>query len=66
MRHYLRTVSQFASGTRFTEAQLRWWIFSCKNNGLYDAGGVLRIGRRVYIDEAGFDRWVSEQNQEAA
>lgn len=26
------------------------------------AGAVVRIGRRVYLDEDGFERWIASQN----
>lgn len=66
MKRNLKTVPQFADETPFTEGQLRWWIFNESNNGLAAAGGVVRIGRRVYIDVDGFESWVSAQNAEAA
>lgn len=62
MARNLKTVSQFAGQTPFTEAQLRWWIFHADSNGLAEAGAVVRIGRRVYLDTDGFDRWITRQN----
>lgn len=62
MARNLQTVSQFAGQTPFTEPQLRWWIFHAASNGLAEAGAVVRIGRRVYLDADGFDRWVTLQN----
>jgi hypothetical protein len=59
----LKTVSQFASESGvWSEASLRWMIFQAEANGLSKAGAIVRIGRRVYIDPAGFDRWITAQN----
>lgn len=59
MSRNLKTVSQFAADSPFTEAQIRWWVFNAATNGLQSA--VVRIGRRVYIDVDGFDRWIDAQ-----
>lgn len=66
MARNLKTVSQFAGQTPFSEAQLRWWIFHAESNGLAEAQAVVRIGRRVYLDTDGFDRWVAQQNASKA
>ena len=58
----LKTISQFAGCTAFTEAQLRWWIFHAEHNGMTAAQAVKRIGRRVYIDVDGFNAWIDAQN----
>ena len=60
-RENLKTVTAFAADSPFTEAQVRWWIFNEATNGLQAKGAVIRIGRRVYIDTAAFDRWVEAQ-----
>jgi hypothetical protein len=62
----LKSVTDFAEATPFTESQLRWWIFRAAENGLNKAGAVIRIGRRVYIDTDAFDRWLTEQQQARA
>lgn len=62
MTRRLRSVSQFASEHPFTEPQLRWWIFQAAHNGMSDAGAIVRLGRRVYIDADGFERWIASQN----
>lgn len=62
MARKLKSVSQFASGSAFTEAQLRWFIFNAASNGMEQAGAIARLGRRVYLDEDGFDRWLRSQN----
>jgi len=62
MQRTLKSVAQFAANSPFTEAQLRWWIFNEAANGLRDAGAVVRLPRRVYIDEEGFARWITAQN----
>jgi hypothetical protein len=58
----LVTVAEFAKSFPMTEAALRWHIFNAANNGLQDHRAILRIGRRVLIDPAAFDRWVDSQN----
>ncbi|GAB3366902.1 hypothetical protein GCM10027431_09590 [Lysobacter rhizosphaerae] len=62
MVHNLKSVSQLAEETPFTEAQIRWWVFNERMNGLADCGAIVRIGRRVYIDTDGLNRWVEKQN----
>lgn len=37
-----------------------------RGNGLAEAGVIVRIGRRVYIDEQAFFRWVAAQQRSAA
>jgi hypothetical protein len=32
-------------------------------NGLAEAGAIVRVGRRVLIDEQAFFRWIAEQQQ---
>lgn len=59
MNRNLKSVTQFAADSPFTEAQLRWWIFNASTNGLQSA--VVRIGRRVYIDVDAFAAWVDAQ-----
>ena len=65
MKRNLKTVAQFADGTAFTEGQLRWWIFNADSNGMDAESVVVRIGRRVYLDVDGFERWIAAQNQRA-
>lgn len=62
MARNLKTVSQFAASSAFTEPQLRWWIFHGNENGMAAAGAVVRVGRRVYLDTDGFERWLIAQN----
>lgn len=57
----LKTVADFADGGPFTENQIRWWIFQAANNGMDKHCVCVRIGRRVYIDEDAFNRWVDAQ-----
>ena len=46
----------------FTQASIRWLIFRAKENGLEESGAIIRLGRRVLIDEGAFFRWVQSQN----
>lgn len=61
MKRTLITVTQLANRSPFSEGQLRWWIFESSRNGLDEAGAIVRIGRRVYIDLAAFDSWIDQQ-----
>jgi hypothetical protein len=67
------TVGQFAKrNPAFTEAALRNLIFKADprhstrgeipGNGLIEAGAVIRIGRKVLLDEERFFAWVDQQN----
>ena len=56
----LVTVRQVAAEAPFiTEAKLRWWIFHAETNGLKAA--LIKIGGRVYIDRAEFNKWLESQ-----
>ncbi len=66
-----RTVEQFAEANpAFTPAALRNLIFKAEprkssrgeipGNGLAEAGAIVRLGRRVLIDEARFLAWVAQ------
>lgn len=56
----LATVKQVAVEAPFiTEAKLRWWIFHAETNGLKPA--LIKIGGRVYIDRAEFNKWLEGQ-----
>ena len=57
----LRTVQQFCQEhVAFTIGGLRWLLFHRETNGLHQA--VVKIGRRVLIDEDKFFEWVMQQN----
>lgn len=62
MKRELKTVSAFAADQPFSEGSVRWWIFQAKENGLEEAGAIVRIGRRVYIDVNAFDAWLVANN----
>ncbi|MEI6270567.1 MAG: hypothetical protein WCP01_16950 [Methylococcaceae bacterium] len=47
----------------FSNGCLRWIIYNAKTNGLEDSGALIRIGRKIIIDEALFLRWVKAQAQ---
>jgi hypothetical protein len=59
--HRLRTVRQFCQDhPAFTAGGIRWLLFHRQTNGLTCA--VVKIGRRVLIDEEKFFAWVDRQN----
>ncbi|MCX7100546.1 MAG: hypothetical protein NTX38_03395 [Methylobacter sp.] len=61
------TVQQFtAKHPAFNTGGIRALIFNENLNGLAKAGAVVRIGRKVLIDEAKFFDWVQSQNKGAA
>ena len=70
-RPFYFTVEQFSErNPAFTPPALRNLIFKAESrqstkgeipgNGLADAGAVVRLGRRVLIDEAKFLAWVAQ------
>ena len=55
----LFTVRQFTEKHPFiSESGLRYHIFNAKTNGLDMAGAIVRLGRRVLIDEQNFFAWI--------
>ncbi|MFI3216281.1 MAG: hypothetical protein QX192_05725 [Methylococcales bacterium] len=57
-RIYL-TVNQFIqTHTAFKAGGVRGLIFNESKNGLKQAGAVVRIGRKVLIDESKFFAWI--------
>ena len=62
----LSTVNQFtAKQPAFTLGGMRSLIFNENTNGLKSSGAVVRIGRKVLIDDAKFFAWVESQNKAA-
>jgi len=72
-RRVLLTVRQLNQrNPAFSESSLRNLIFKAEpghstkgeipGNGLIEAGAIIRIGRKVLIDEARFFAWVDQQN----
>jgi hypothetical protein len=60
------TVNQFtAKHTAFNIGGLRSLIFNEHQNGLAKSGAIIRIGRKVLIDESLFFCWVQSQNKAA-
>lgn len=58
----LRTVQQLSRrNPAFSQPSLRWLIFNAEHNGLNQA--IVRIGRRVLIDEPSFNRWLDRQRE---
>jgi hypothetical protein len=43
---------------------LRWQLFRRRENGLDRA--VVRVGRRLLIDAAAFERWLDDQRERAS
>ena len=63
MRRNLKTIPEKAAQGPFTEGQLRWFVFQAATNGLAAADAVVRVGRRVYLDDDRFDDWIDAQNK---
>lgn len=68
----VKTVTQFCNDNpAFSQSAMRGLIFKAEQrithegtkpgNGLIEAGAIIRIGRRVLIDEAKFFAWVRQQ-----
>lgn len=71
------TVRQFSErNPAFSEAAIRNLVFKAdsrhssrgeiQGNGLIEAGAVIRIGRKVLIDEEAFFAWVDSQKVKTA
>jgi hypothetical protein len=59
----LRTVRQFCQeNPAFTIGSIRWLLFHRQTNGLEHA--VIKIGRRLLIDEDKFFTWLDVQNEQ--
>lgn len=57
------TVQQFTKKhPAFTNGGLRSLIFNEHSNGLAKSGAIVRIGRKVLIDETKLFGWVEAQN----
>lgn len=50
----------------FTTGGVRSLIFNEATNGLKASGAIVRIGRKVLIDETKFFAWVESQNNGVA
>ena len=62
----LSTVNQFTQKQpAFTTSGLRSLIFNEHSNGLAQSGGIIRVGRKVLINEEKFFGWIEAQNQGA-
>lgn len=60
----LSSVDQFCQeNPAFKPGGIRWLIFNEKQNGLEQSGAIVRIGRRVYIDQPKFFQWVESQQR---
>ena len=60
--HTLYTVTKFSQRHSFiTEGGLRFQIFNAKENGLEKAGAIIRIGRRVLVNEKNYFSWIEGQ-----
>ena len=60
------TVSEFSRRhSAFSEQSLRWLIFRAQENGLLSSGALIRLGRRVLLDEGAFLAWLRNNQQES-
>jgi hypothetical protein len=60
----LSTVNQFTDKhPAFTKGGIRALIFNENQNGLAKSGAVVRLGRKVLINEYKFFAWIESQNQ---
>lgn len=61
------TVRQFAETHKaFTQGGIRALIFNERSNGLAESGAIVRVGRKVLIDEEKFFSWIESQSRRAA
>jgi hypothetical protein len=62
----LLTVRQFSEKhPAFPQSGLRYRIFFADENGLTESGALVRVGRRIYIDESKFFAWVTGESEAA-
>jgi hypothetical protein len=60
----LFTVAQFSERHSFiTQGGLRFQIFNSKENGLDKSGALVRLGRRVLINERNYFYWIDAQQK---
>ena len=60
------TVNQFVERfPAWSTGSVRWLIFRGRENGLEASGAIVRMGRRIRIDETRFFDWVREQSRAA-
>ena len=63
----LLTVKQLAEKPpAFPQGGIRWQLFNEKQNGLAESGAIIRVGRKVLIDEDRYFGWLDRQNRRAA
>ncbi|UFS71386.1 hypothetical protein LPW11_04125 [Geomonas sp. RF6] len=56
------TIKQLAHTRPYlTEASIRWFLFNRARNGLSCA--VIKLGRRLLVDEEKFDEWVNSHRE---
>lgn len=61
------TVSQFCEKyPAFKEGGVRNQIFNETKNGLAESGAIVRIGRKVLINDAKYFSWIENQNKGGA
>ena len=58
----LLTVGQFCDKHRFiSEGGVRFQIFNQQTNGLEKSGALIRLGRKILIDENKYFEWIDDQ-----
>ena len=60
---YLTAKQFIEKHSAFTLGGLRYLIFNENSNGLAKSRAIVRIGRKVLIDEAKFFAWVESQDK---
>ena len=58
--HTLQTVAKFVDRHKdfITEGSIRFPIFNEKENGLEESGAIVRLGRKVLINEPKYFGWI--------
>lgn len=47
----------------FKKGGVRSWIFNEELNGLKQSGAIIRVGRKIYLDETKLFQWLSQQSK---
>lgn len=62
----LLTVAEVAARTRIPEGGWRWLLFHRESNGLSASGAVVRVGRKILLDENRVRGWLAARRETPA
>jgi len=63
----LKTVNQILEAIPgLTPGGIRWDLFNAEQNGLAEAGAIIRRGRRILLDEERYLEWMRARSAKTA